>query len=149
MSLETKLRDDLKDSMRKRDETRTGTLRMLLSAVGYAQMAKQAPMEDSDVLGVISKEAKQRLESIEAFKSGNRPDLVAKEQAELEILQAYLPKQMSHEEVVAAVRAVIAATGAKSLQDKSKVMPRLVAELKGKADGREINTVVTELLSGK
>lgn len=149
MSLETKLRDDLKDSMRKRDETRTGTLRMLLSAVGYAQMAKQAPMEDSDVLGVISKEAKQRCESIEAFKSGNRPDLVAKEQAELEILQAYLPQQMSHEEVVAAVRAVIAATGAKSLQDKSKVMPKLVAELKGRADGREINTVVTELLSGK
>lgn len=149
MSLEAKLRDDLKDSMRKRDENRTGTLRMLLSAVGYVQMAKQAPMEDSDVLGVISKEAKQRLESIEAFKSGNRPDLVAKEQVELEILQAYLPKQMSHEEVVAAVRAVISATGAKSLQDKSKVMPKLVAELKGKADGRVINTVVTELLSGK
>ncbi|MDO8473460.1 MAG: GatB/YqeY domain-containing protein [Dehalococcoidia bacterium] len=149
MSLEANLRDDLKDSMRKRDVTRTGTLRMVLSAVGYAQMAKQAPMEDSDVLGVISKEAKQRLESIEAFKKGDRPDLVAIEQAELEIIQAYLPKQMSHEEVVTAARAVIAATGAKGLQDKAKVMPKLVAELKGKADGREINTVVTELLSGK
>jgi uncharacterized protein len=149
MGLEEKLKDDLKAALRQGDKVRLSTLRMLLSAVNYAHIAKQAPMEDSDVLGVIAKEAKQRLESIEAFKKGNRDDLVSQEQAELEILQSYLPKQMSHEEVVSAARVIIASTGAKSLQDKSKVMPKLIAELKGKADGREINSVVTELLSGK
>lgn len=149
MGLEAKLRDDLKDALRKGDKPRMSVLRMLLSAVGYAQMAKQAPMEDTDVLGVIAKEVKQRQESIEAFKKGARADLVAQEQTELEILWSYLPKQMSHDEVVAAAKAVIAATGAKSLQDKGKVMPKLIAELKGKADGKEINAVVTDLLSGK
>ncbi len=149
MGLEGKLRDDLHSSMRKGDKLRTSVLRMLLSAVNYAQIAKQAPMEDSDVLGVVAKEAKQRLESIEAFKNGGRADLVAQEQAELAILQEYLPKQMTHDEIVVAVRNVIASTGAKGPQDKGKVMPKLVAELKGKADGREINAVVTELLAGK
>ena len=149
MGLEAKLRDDLKGSLRKGDKLRVSVLRLLLSAVNYAQMAKQAPLEDSDVLGVVVKEAKQRQESIEAFKKGERADLVSQEQGELEILQSYLPKQMSHDEVVAAVRVVIAATGAKGLQDKGKVMPKLIAELKGKADGREINAVVTDLLSGK
>lgn len=149
MGLEAKLRDDLKEALRKGDKPRISVLRMLLSAVGYAQMAKQAPLEDTDVLGVIAKEVKQRHESIEAFKKGERGDLVAKEQEELRILQSYLPQQMSHEEIVAAARAIVAATGAKGLQDKGKVMPKLIAELKGKADGKEINAVVTELLSGK
>ena len=149
MGLEAKLRDDLKGSLRKGDKLRVSVLRLLLSAVNYAQMAKQAPLEDSDVLGVVVKEAKQRQESIEAFKKGERADLVSQEQGELEILQSYLPKQMSHDEVVAAVRAVIVATSAKGPQDKGKVMPKLIAELKGKADGREINAVVTDLLSGK
>ncbi|MBI2957532.1 MAG: GatB/YqeY domain-containing protein [Chloroflexi bacterium] len=149
LGLEAKLREDLKDSLRKGDKTRLSVLRMLLSAVNYAQMAKQTPMEDPDVLGVIVKEIKQRQESIEAYTKGQRPDLVSQEQAEMEILQSYLPKQVGHDEIVAAARAAIAAAGAKGLQDKGKVMPRLVAELKGKADGKEINAVVTDLLSGK
>ncbi len=149
MGLEQKLRDDLHDSMRKGDKLRTSVLRMLLSAVNYAQIAKQRPMEDPDVLGVVAKEAKQRQESIDAFKKGDRPDLVAKEQSELAILQEYLPKQLGHDEIVAAARRIVAESGAKGPQDKGKVMPKLMAELKGKADGREINAVVTELLAGK
>ncbi|MEW6033545.1 MAG: GatB/YqeY domain-containing protein [Chloroflexota bacterium] len=149
MGLEDKLREDLKEALRKGDKVRTSVLRLAISAVKYAEMAKGAPLDDPAILGVIVKEVKQRQESIEAFKQGQRDDLVAKERAEMEMLQAYLPRQMTRDEVVAAARAAITATGAKGPQDKGKVMPKLVAELKGMADGREINAVVTELLSGK
>ena len=99
------------------------------------------------ILGIIAKEARQHQESIESFKQGNRQDLVAKEEAELAILNEYLPQQMTREEIVAEARRVIGEVGAQGPGDKGKVMPRLIAQLKGKADGREINVVVTELLS--
>ncbi|MBI2857203.1 MAG: GatB/YqeY domain-containing protein [Chloroflexi bacterium] len=149
MGLLDKLREDLKAALRKGEKVRVSALRLAISAAGYAEMAKGAPLADSDVLGVIAKEVKQRQESIEAFKQGHREDLVAQEQQELEILQAYLPRQLGREEIVAAARAAIAATGAKGPSDKGKVMPKLIAELKGQADGREINAVVTELLSAR
>lgn len=149
MGLLDKLREDLKAALRKGEKVRVSALRLAISAAGYAEMAKGAPLADSDVLGVIAKEVKQRQESIEAFKEGHREDLVAQEQQEMEILQAYLPRQLGREEIVAAARAAIAATGAKGPSDKGKVMPKLIAELKGQADGREINAVVTELLSAR
>ncbi len=121
-------------------------IRLVLSAVNNAEIAHQAALTDGDVLGVIAKEVKQRDESILAFKQGNRPDLVEKEEAEKVILQAYLPQQLTHDEIVEAARRIIAEVGAQGPRDKGKVMPKLVAELKGKADGREINNVVTELL---
>ena len=103
-------------------------------------------MDDANILGIIAKEVKQRRESIEAFTQGNRPDLVAQEEAEMAILEGYLPQQMTREEIVTAARQVIAEVGAEGPRDKGKVMPKLVAQLKGKADGQEINAVVTELL---
>ena len=106
----------------------------------------QAALETGDILGIIAKEAKQREESIEAFKQGNRQDLVAQEDAELAILKEYLPQQMTREEITDEARRIIEEVGAKEPRDKGKVMPRLVAELKGRADGRQINEVVTELL---
>jgi uncharacterized protein YqeY len=117
-----------------------------LSNEEIAAIAKQAVLEAPDVLGVVSKEARQRQESILAFKQGNRPDLVAKEEAEMAILQEYLPKQASRDEIIAEVKKVIESVGAKGPSDKGKVMPKVIAALKGKADGREINEVVTELL---
>lgn len=147
MDLKQQLNDDLRQALRSGDKLKLSTLRMLLSAVKYTEIARQVTLTDADIYGVISKEARQRQESIEAFKAGNRPDLVAKESAELAILQAYLPKQMSRDEIVAEARKVIAETGAKSIADKNKVMPKIIAQLKGKADGKEINAVVTELLS--
>jgi len=86
-------------------------------------------------------------ESIEAYKLGNRPDLVAVEEAELAVLLTYMPKQVSHEEVVAIAQRIITEVGARGPGDKGKVMPKIIGELKGKADGKEINAVVTELLS--
>ena len=120
---------------------------MLMAAINNAEIARQAKLEDSDIFGVIAKEVRQRRESIEAFKQGNRQDLVDKEEAELAILQEYLPQQVTREEVVEAARKVIAEVGAGGPGDKGKVMPVLMAQLKGQADGREINEVVSELLS--
>jgi uncharacterized protein YqeY len=140
------LQGDLKQALRSGDKTKVSVIRMLVSAINYTEMARQAVLSDTDILGVIAKEVKQREESIAAFQQGNRPDLVAQEESEKIILQGYLPKQLTHEEVVAEARRIIAEVGAQGPRDKGKVMPKLVAALKGKADGREINLVVTELL---
>ena len=118
-----------------------------LSAAQIAEISKQAELEDADIITVISREIKQRNESIEAYKAGNRPDLVAQEEAELTVLMSYMPKQVSHEEVVAMAQRIITEVGARSMSDKGKVMPKIIGELKGKADGKEINAVVTELLN--
>ncbi|MFC2011976.1 GatB/YqeY domain-containing protein [Chloroflexota bacterium] len=144
--LKEKLNNDLKQAIRGGDKVRVSVIRLALSAVKNAEIAKQGALEGSDILGIIAKEARQRQESIEAFKQGNRADLVAQEEAELTVLQEYLPKQMTRDEVVAEARRIIEEVGAQEPGDKGKVMPKLIAELKGKADGRQINEVVTELL---
>lgn len=144
--LEERLNSDLKQAMRGGDKVRRSVIRLVLAAVKNAEIARQAALEDNDVLGVIAKEARQRQESIEAFKQGNRHDLVAQEEGELAILQEYLPRQMTRDEIVAEARRVIEEVGAQGAGDKGKVMPKLIAQLKGRADGREINAAVTELL---
>ncbi len=160
--LKQKLNDDLKQSMRERNEIKTSTIRLLLSAIKYAEMKKQDAefnknpnltdlsqftLSDADILGVIAKEIKQREDSIAAYKAGNRQDLVDKESAEMAILKTYMPQQMGQEEITAEAKAMIAEVGAKGPSDKGKVMGKLVAKLKGKADGKVINDVVTDLLS--
>ena len=151
MTAETELEkivtEDLKQAMKSGDTVKRDTLRMLIASVKNAWIAKQADLTDADVLGVISKEVKRRLESIDAFKKGNRDDLIAKEEAEMAILQVYLPEQISHDEIVATAKEVIAAVRANSPGDKGKVMQQLMPKLKGRAEGKEINEVVTELLS--
>lgn len=148
LDLKQKLNDDLKQSLRDRNAIKTSTLRLLLSAIKYAEIKpdRQVVLSNQDILGVIAKEIKQREESILAFKQGNRQDLVDKETAELNILKTYMPAQLTRDEIIAEAKATIAEVGAKGPGDKGKVMSRLVAKLKGKADGREINNIVTELL---
>ena len=145
--LKQKLTADLKQAMRDGDKLKRDTLRMLMAAINNAEIARRDVLPEADVLGLIAKDVRLHKESIEAFQQGNRPDLVAQEEAELSILQAYLPQQMSREEIVAAVRQVIAEVGAQGPSDKGKIMPRVIAQLKGQADGRDINEVVTELLA--
>ncbi|MFC1983676.1 GatB/YqeY domain-containing protein [Chloroflexota bacterium] len=146
--LRQKLSDDLKQAMRGGDKVRCSVIRLVMAAIRNAEIARQTTLDDNtDILGIIAKEVRQRRESIEAFKLGNRQDLVAQEEVELTILNEYLPQQMTREEITAAARQVIEEIGAQEPSDKGKVMPQLIAQLKGKADGREINAVVTELLT--
>ncbi len=145
--LKQKLMDDLKQAMKGGDEVKRSVIRLVMAAIKNAEIARHAALSDADILGIIAKEGRQRQESIESFKQGNRHDLVAQEEAELAILKAYLPRQLTREEIMAEARRVIDEVGAVGLNDKGKVMPKLIAELKGRADGREINAVVTELLA--
>ncbi len=141
------LKNDLKQAMRDGDKVRRSVIRLVLAAVQNAEIARQAVLEDSDILGIIAKEARQREESVEAFKQGNRHDLVAQEEVERAILQEYLPRQVTRDVIITVARRIIEEVGAQGPSDKGKVMPKLIAQLKGRADGREINAVVTELLS--
>jgi uncharacterized protein YqeY len=145
--LQQKLTDDLKQAMKAGDTVKRSVIRLVMAAIKNAEIAKQKDLEDSDILGIIAKEIRQRQESIEAFKEGNRADLATNEEAEMAVLESYMPAQMSRDEIVAEAQKVIKEVGAESIRDKGKVMPQLIAKLKGKADGREINEVVTELLS--
>ena len=146
-NLKEKLGADLKLAIKGGDKVRRSVIRLMLAAVKNAEIAKQASLEDGDILGIIAKEAKQHQESIEAFRQGNRQDLVTKEETELAIIEEYLPQQMTRDEITAEARRIIEEVGAQGPKDKGRVMPKLIAELKGRADGREINEVVTELLS--
>ena len=146
-SLKEKLNADMRQAMKGGDTLRRSVIRMVLAAVKNAEIAKRGTLEDSDILGIIAKEVRQHQESIEAFKQGKRQDLVTKEEAELAVLNEYLPKQMTRDEIIAEARLTIEEVGAQGPGDKGKVMPKIIAKLKGRADGREINEVVTELLS--
>ena len=156
--LKQKLNDDLHQYMKSGDKVKVGVIRLLLSAIRNGEIAKQGELakrgeegvevnfNDTDIYGVIAREIRQRLESIESYKAGNRPDLVAIEETEMAILISYQPKQATREEILEAAKRIVAETGAQGQRDKGKVMPKLVAEFKGKADGKVINEVVTELL---
>jgi len=146
MPLLDKINTDLKAAMRAKEEIRLLVLRTLLSSINYAEIAKQKKLDDAGIIEVVGKEIKQRRESIEAYDKGNRPDLSAKEKAELAILQEYMPAQMSRDEITAIVEKVIAEVGPKGPGDKGKVMQKLMPQVKGKADGNEVNGIVTELL---
>jgi uncharacterized protein YqeY len=147
ITLKDKIQEALKGALKRHQGVEVSTLRLLLSEIKYAEIAQQKPADDSKVLDVIAKEVKRRRESIEAFKKGNRGDLVAQEEAELAFLMSYLPKQMSREEVVAVARQVVDAVGAKGPGDKGKVMSQLMPQVKGKADGKEVSDIVSELLA--
>lgn len=117
-----------------------------LASIDSSELARQAGLKGPDVLDVIAKQAKQREESIAAYRQAKRPDLAAQEEAELGILKAYLPQAATHDDIVAVVKQAIVEVGAQGQRDKGKVMQRAIAQLKGRADGRAINEVVTELL---
>ena len=147
MPLKDQLAEDLKDAMRANDERRKIAIRMVIAAVKNAEVAAMKPLDEAGVLGVVGKQVKQRKESIEEFEKAGRQDLVDKEAAELRVLEAYMPAQMPRDEIAAEARAVIAEVGASGPGDKGKVMSALMPRLAGRAEGRTINEVVTELLT--
>jgi uncharacterized protein YqeY len=140
------LDEDLKAAMRSRETDRRDTIRYLLSEVHKAEIAEQREFHDEDILRVLSRQASQRRESIEAFTKGNRQDLVDKEEAELAVVLEYLPEQMSRDAITETAREVIHKVGASGPQDMGKVMGALMPQLKGRAQGKEVSSVVTELL---
>jgi len=147
MSLKEQVDQDLKDAMRSRDKFRTQTLRSLKSAIKYAEIEASAELNDPDILAVIAKQAKQRRDSIAEFEKGGRADLVEKESGELNILESYLPAQLSEATIKEKAQAVIAELGVTDMKGMGQVMNRLMAELKGQADGKVVNQVVRQLLS--
>ena len=155
MTLKDQLNADLRDAMRSGEEPRRTTLRLLLTAVRNAEIPAEGSsdtgrteLNDESVLDLIRRQVKQRRDSIDAYTKANRPDLAAKEEAEVNVLNVYLPQQLGRDEIIAVARSVIERVGATGPADKGKVMPVVMAELKDRAEGREINAVVTELLAG-
>jgi uncharacterized protein YqeY len=171
MSLKDQLMQDLKDAMKAGDGTRKAAIRLLRSAVSDAELEKrsafvdaqqakgvdiesltlddaQFALTDEEVLAVLQKQAKQRRDAIAEFKKGGRDDLVAAEEAELAVIETYLPRQMTRGEVLVVARKAAADLGVSDMSGMGPLMKHLMAELKGKADGQLVNQVVREILSG-
>ncbi len=144
--LTEQIRADLTESMKARTAERTSTLRMLQSAMKYEQIESGHELTDEEALAVIRKSVKQRLDSIDQYTKGNRPELAAKEQSELEILKAYMPPELSDAELESGLREIIATAGAQSKKDLGKVMKEATARYKGRAEGKKIQEIVSRLL---
>lgn len=150
--LKQKLQEELKQTMLSKEVLKTSVLRLLLSAINYYEIKTGGAgyqATDEDVLTVLQKEVKQRRESIEQFNQAGRKDLSDKETQELEILQTYLPEQMSEEEIREIVKKTIRETGATTITEMGKVMAALMPKVKGKTDGNLVSQIVKEELSAK
>lgn len=150
MTLQERIDADLKDAMRAKDATRLGVLRMLKSALKYSAIEKSnadTAMADADATQVIRKQVKQRQDSIESFEKGGRAELAAKEKEELQILQGYLPQQMSAEEISAVVRDTILELNAATKAQMGAVMKAVQAKIAGRADGKTVSQEVQRQLA--
>jgi uncharacterized protein YqeY len=148
MTLSQRLEAAMRDAMRARDERRTQTLRMAMAAAHNQQIARGRPLTDDETVDVLTKQVKQRRESIEMYRSAGREDRAAAEEAEAAILAEFLPAQLSDAEVEMLARTAIAETGASSPADLGRVMGALSPRTKGRADGRVVSETVRRLLSG-
>ena len=147
MTLLDQIHADLKEAMRARDSVRLGALRLILTAVKNKEKEVKRKVEEKEVLQIISNQIKQRKDSIEQYKKGGRKDLVEKEEQELKILQAYMPEQLSEEELKKLVEETIKEVGATTVKDLGKVMKAIMPEVAGRADGKEVNQLVRTYLS--
>jgi uncharacterized protein YqeY len=148
MSLEQRLREDLEAALRARDECRKSVIRMALADIVNAEVAHGGDLDDAGVVAVLQKQAHRRRDTIDELRQVNRPDSLAAEEAELAILETYLPTLLSREEIAEEARQVIAEVGATGMGQMGPLMGQLMSKLKGRADGCLVNEVVRELLSG-
>ncbi len=148
MTLKDRITEDMKNAMRAGEKERLATIRLILSAVKQREVDERITLDDSQVLAAIEKMIKQRREAIAQFETGGRADLVAKETAEIAILQAYLPAQMSDAEIDALIAEAIASTGAASIKDMGKVMGVVKAKAQGRADMGAVSARIKQKLSG-
>jgi len=149
MSLKDKINQDLKDAMLHKDERRKTALRMLKTAIRRAEVEKMRELTDDEIIAVISSEAKKRRQSIEEFAKGGREDLVEQEKQELAVLESYLPKQLTEEEIEQMARQAIQEVGATDPRQVGQVMRVLMPKVKGRADGGLVNKIVREILAGE
>ena len=147
MTLRERLQDDTTAAMRSGDSLRRDTLRMVQNAIYNIEKAKKVTLTEDEILGVVVREVKTRRESVDAFRKGGREDLAAKEEAEIAILQEYLPQPMTGDELRALVVEGIAATGASSARDMGKVMGWLSPKIRGRADGKVASGLVAQSLA--
>ena len=148
MSLKEQLTADMKDAMKNKEKDRLAVIRMVRGAIRQQEIDGQKELGEEDVIAVISKEVKMRRDSMEEFQKGGREDLVEKTQAEIDVLLPYLPAQLSEDEVRELVKAAVEQTGAATPKDMGKVMGVLMPKVKGRADGKMVNTIVKSFLQG-
>lgn len=149
MSLKEKLRSDMAAAMRQGDSDKRNTLRMLIAAVKQAEVDDQVTLDDAGVQAVLSKQAKQRRESIADYEKAGRTELAANEEMELAVIETYLPQMMSPDEIKAIAEPILAQLGVTDMKGMGQVMGQLMPLVKGKADGRIVNEVVRELLQNR
>jgi len=147
MSLKDKITEDMKTAMRTAQKERLGTIRLILSAIKQREVDERITLDDGQVMTVIEKMIKQRREAIAQFESGGRADLVAKESAEITVLQTYLPAQLSDGEIDALITEAIASTGAASMKDMGKVVSAVKAKAQGRADMGAVSARIKQKLS--
>ena len=147
MSLQNRLQDDLKKAMIERDKVRKNVIRFVRSVIHDREIERKQTLDDESVIDVLGKQAQQRRDSIEAFEQGNRPELVAKEKAELDVILEYLPKQLTEDEVRKIVLKAIEGFELTGTKDMGKVMSTVMPELKGRAEGKTVSSIVMQLLN--
>ena len=148
MSLAERIESDVVQAMKSKDADKVSTLRMIKAAMTNHQIEKNTnTIKDEEVVSILQKQAKQRRESIESYEKAGRKELAAKEAKELDILSAYLPKQLTDEEITILAQKAVAESGAKAKADAGPVMKLLMPAVKGKADGKKVNQIVMGLLS--
>ncbi|WP_448517704.1 GatB/YqeY domain-containing protein [Pseudothermotoga sp.] len=148
MDLKAKLNQDLKEALKAKDEVKLRTVRMLLAAIKNFEVEKMGPATDEEIFQIMSKEIKKRQEAIEMYEKGGRQDLAQAEKQEIEVIQSYMPKQLSEEEIREIARKVISEMNLKSPKDVGTAMKAIMPQVKGRADGKLVNKIVSELLSG-
>jgi uncharacterized protein YqeY len=147
MSLQDRLMADLKGALRDRDETRKNAIRMALAALKNARVDKNADLTEEEMIAVLAKEVKQRRETLEGFEKVGRDDVVAAESVAIEILQSYMPRMLSEDEIAGLARKAIAKTGASGPKQMGQVMRVLMPQVQGRAEGRKVSEIVRNLLS--
>ena len=149
MALKDQLDADMKAAMKEKDALKLSVVRMLKSAIKYREIEAMKPLDDAGVQSVIASEIKRRRDSVEQYRQGGREDLASKEEAEIAILQSYLPAQLSPEELAKAVDAAIQRVGAQGPKDMGKVMKELQPEVQGKAEGKVVSELVKQKLAAR
>jgi uncharacterized protein YqeY len=147
MPLKNQITEDMKSAMKAGDKDRLKVVRLMMAAIKQVEVDSRSELDDAGVLGVLEKMVKQRRDSVEQFEKGGREDLAASERAEIEVLQTYLPEQLTVDEIAALVDEVIAATGAESIRDMGKVMGQIKARAAGRADMGTVSATVKERLN--